>query len=863
MAGRPPPPPPPPGSPPRRAPWLGGNPYAAESESDGSVSEDDDELSWSRGEKLLTDDGCLTARRLSRPPPPSAQEQPDDPWGDGERDRAPQPLDDYHIDLRCASEESLTPPADEAEASAAPPLPPAADEAEASAAPPLPPAADEAEASAAPPLPPAADEAEAPAAPPLPPAADEAEASPLPPPANPSTAALLSAFRADEAELSRLPWRRVVLRLSAAGVAPSGRLLWHDALRQLEPHAAVRLRCAAARAQEWVGALLAAAGAEACAPPPPPRRGARALCVELAVRARVAVRDLSAEADGSLLLRARRAGGGAAARRADRLRLRLVAAAEAREVCLTVGAAAGELPAVGGVPMDALAAALPHVRRGGEYTLHCRHEGGGQSELAVEVVAHDEQRALLPDGSEVLRELEPGEGSMRAGDEFEVELAAAAADDDGNPTGEEALMDLILSSAAQDGQLCLRSTREAASPAATATVERAVRAMQRESTALLSLASPLRLPAIGEARQLRLRLRRVVRVVRLAVDWPGGAASVRKRCVSPRDMARLEAAAFSPAMFGIASPSAEDQPVQDDFELTLALLLPPADGAPAPAAPPPRVVVATAGACDLGAAWEPLLSSLAFRGEMALFDAPAAAAAQLRRGAEACPPPASPPPEVDAAEWAALAAACGGGAIGALVLRLRPPPDKLAAPPDALLAHLRALRRAAAALFARAEPRRAALKLRRALWTLLELPARPVFHPADDGFTRALLAPPRVFHPRLLPLGEPQLAELWLAAALGLAACALAAGEGRLASLACAAAVREAPASAEARVRLAHALYAERDLDGALDALREAVRLRPAHAEARQLHAHIARLRALLRAREAARRKAAFKTVLR
>ena len=51
----------------------------------------------------------------------------------------------------------------------------------------------------------------------------------------------------------------------------------------------------------------------------------------------------------------------------------------------------------------------------------------------------------------------------------------------------------------------------------------------------------------------------------------------------------------------------------------------------------------------------------------------------------------------------------------------------------------------------------------------------------------------------------------------------------------------------DAHVRLAHALYAERDLDGALAALRQAVVLRPGHREARALHGEIATLRKVLK----------------
>ena len=44
-------------------------------------------------------------------------------------------------------------------------------------------------------------------------------------------------------------------------------------------------------------------------------------------------------------------------------------------------------------------------------------------------------------------------------------------------------------------------------------------------------------------------------------------------------------------------------------------------------------------------------------------------------------------------------------------------------------------------------------------------------------------------------------------------------------------------------MRLAHAQYAQRDLDGALASLHAAVKLEPKHMEARELHAKIAALR--------------------
>lgn len=67
----------------------------------------------------------------------------------------------------------------------------------------------------------------------------------------------------------------------------------------------------------------------------------------------------------------------------------------------------------------------------------------------------------------------------------------------------------------------------------------------------------------------------------------------------------------------------------------------------------------------------------------------------------------------------------------------------------------------------------------------------------------------------------------------------------------------------QVHIRLAHAQYAERDLDGALSSLRNAVQLQSSHKDARALHAHIMQLRSILRTREAARRKEAYKHVLR
>ena len=97
---------------------------------------------------------------------------------------------------------------------------------------------------------------------------------------------------------------------------------------------------------------------------------------------------------------------------------------------------------------------------------------------------------------------------------------------------------------------------------------------------------------------------------------------------------------------------------------------------------------------------------------------------------------------------------------------------------------------------------------------------------------------------------------LWREAALAVAACALTLGRIDLAQLACRRVIAEEAGCVDAHVRLAHALYAERDLDGALAALRQAVVLRPGHRGARALHGEIATLRKVLKEEERRRRAA-------
>ena len=110
------------------------------------------------------------------------------------------------------------------------------------------------------------------------------------------------------------------------------------------------------------------------------------------------------------------------------------------------------------------------------------------------------------------------------------------------------------------------------------------------------------------------------------------AQHARKRCVSSADLERLERAVLSPAMFGMGGVLGGEQPVQDECAVRLTLLASfgAADADAAPLESPMQLEV-VAGACELGAGWEPLLSSLAFSGETALFELPPASAADLRR----------------------------------------------------------------------------------------------------------------------------------------------------------------------------------------------------------------------------------------
>ena len=122
----------------------------------------------------------------------------------------------------------------------------------------------------------------------------------------------------------------------------------------------------------------------------------------------------------------------------------------------------------------------------------------------------------------------------------------------------------------------------------------------------------------------------------MPAEASSGSAAVehaRKRCVSSADLERLERAVLSPAMFGMGGVLPGEQPVQDECTVRLTLL--PSAGADgevddAPLNSPVQLEV-VAGACELGAGWEPLLSSLAFSGETALFELPPPAAADLGR----------------------------------------------------------------------------------------------------------------------------------------------------------------------------------------------------------------------------------------
>ena len=165
-------------------------------------------------------------------------------------------------------------------------------------------------------------------------------------------------------------------------------------------------------------------------------------------------------------------------------------------------------------------------------------------------------------------------------------------------------------------------------------------------------------------------------------------------------------------------------------------------------------------------------------------------------------------------------------------------------------------------------------KALRSLWVLQELGAKPTFNPETNAeeflaapreWCRALLAAPPPSAPgaeaavAVAAEGAARLEEmgvLWREAALAVAACALTLGRIDLAQLACRRVIAEEAGCVDAHVRLAHALYAERDLDGALAALRQAVVLRPGHREARALHGEIATLRKVLKEEERRRRAA-------
>ena len=241
------------------------------------------------------------------------------------------------------------------------------------------------------------------------------------------------------------------------------------------------------------------------------------------------------------------------------------------------------------------------------------------------------------------------------------------------------------------------------------------------------------------------------------------------------------------------------------------------------------------------------------------------------------------------------------------MLRIAAPPDKRDAPAPAQRAYLRELRARAARLFAAGQPALSACKWRRLLWQLQELAAVSTFNP--DAPAEDLLPPGQLRlsaklrdHLRALRDGgggdggdghgdggaggdaggegaggegggeggdgegaaaeQEALEELWRAGALGVAACALRLQQHGLAQAACRRVAELYPRCVDAHVRLSHALYAERHLDGALESLCCAVKLRPSHREARELHARISRLRAQLRGREASRRREAFKKMM-
>jgi len=515
---------------------------------------------------------------------------------------------------------------------------------------------------------------------------------------------------------------------------------------------------------------------------------------------------------------------------------------------------------------------------------------------------------------------------------------------------------------------------------AVAALERCARQMLREESCLLRVrGAPLALMGRTAAAShcWRLTLARCVRVVHLdaaPLDAPlvasgggmcGGAGSgrsgggrgselVAKRCVSAQDFERLEASVLSPAMFGMNLLGSE-QPVMDDFAVVLRAraLLPPrphvadadATDAGASAGPLDAPLRVVAGAAELGVAWEPLLSSLAYRGETAVFEASGPTAAALEAGLDKARAQAAAAAsaataaeegmdggdersrsgesanggseavggcndgEEEAArahEWAGLVfgrtaaeasalAARGVRQFGVQVLDIIAPPDKRDASVATQLTYLRALRQRAARLFSEGQPALSACKWRRLLWLLQDLPVASTFNP--DAPAEELLPSTLVFSHALRGGGRggrgrrgdggeggvgegvgegckgggeakggkssaEGLNELWRAGALGVAACALRQQQYALAQAACRCVVKQYPACADAHVRLAHALYAERHLDGAVESLCTAVRLRPSHKEARELHAHIVRLRSQLRSREASRSREAFKKMM-
>lgn len=550
--------------------------------------------------------------------------------------------------------------------------------------------------------------------------------------------------------------------------------------------------------------------------------------------------------------------------------------------------------------------------------------------LQVEVTARESQEALVTDANEVMRTLVEGRGSVRPGDLFEVELLVGACDDDGASIMPNVRTNLTLSGPGQPGPRLGHGAlmtcgelahEETETDAAAAALEQCARRMLRGQVALSHTPSAsLRLPALGASDNWRVQLVCCVRVLRLAVapSWiqpnlrvgvgdSGGASAfgtvggggnvVLKRCLAPCDLARLETSVL--AAFGIGLQS--HQPVVDDstvelragvFELPAPATRPADAGAACEAA---AAVVVTlqvvVGACELGAAWEPLLSSLAFRGELSVFVASGFTARMLRDGlaeaataagayphsnvsdAEGCK--VGEPAEVAIRlheEWqrslqvraeadAAALAACGALQLGVQVVSIVAPPDKREAAAAVQLGYVHALRWRAARLFRVGQPTLSARKWRRLMWTILDLPAIQTFQP--DSAVDELLAAQPVVYSRVLRVGavgapdEATLGELYRTALLGLTACGLQQGNVKLAQAACHRVLAQRPSCADAHLRLAHALYAERHLDAAIDSLCRANQLRPVHAKARALHAHISHLRSLLRARACAKLRAA------